>query len=91
MKPREILAVLIALAALAGGVYFMFNAETAVVGNAYQTSMDKGDPAILTRMIVGLKSYSWAMGLALLGASIAYILLGYENDLVTAGDEESKK
>lgn len=92
MKPREILAVVIALAALVGGMWFMFNAETSVISNAYQEYLAAGeDRAVLDSMIRGLKAYSWAIGLALVGASIAYILLGHENDLITTADEEGKK
>ena len=77
---RDIIAVLISLAALSCLV-IMFNAESHVVGDAL------ADPSVLE----GLKKYSWGIGIAMVAAAIAFILMGHENDVVTAADEETKK
>lgn len=89
---RDILAVLIAVAALAC-IVVMFNAEGRVVlPDALLQRPDQEIAEYFARNVLpSLKRYSWGIGLAMTAAAVAFILMGHENDLVTSADEETKK
>lgn len=74
---KDILAVVVGLAALAG-LAVMLNAEMHVVpteGFNYEHYK--------AVVLPGLKQYSAAFGAILLAVSVAYIMLGHENDVDT--------
>lgn len=87
---REVLAALIGLVALIG-IGIMFNAEGFVfLKNA------AADPSAIVaefnaHVLPGIQRYSMAIGGILLAISIAYILLGAEDDIETSLNEQELK
>jgi hypothetical protein len=95
---KDMLAVVIALVALAG-VGMMFNAEAGVwLQNslslqhltAITASPDDIRKTFVQFVLPNMQNYSLALGLVLFGASVAYILLGRENDIETVLDDRDK-
>jgi hypothetical protein len=78
----EIVAVVIALAALAGLVV-MLNAEMQILPGVTTELFER-------QVLPNLQIYSLALGLVLLVASIAYILLGREEEISTTLDKQDK-
>jgi len=91
LRLRDVLALGIALVALLGGLVMMFNAEGSVfLQNA------AADPAAIhtefyAHVLPGIRQYSLAIGGILLAISVAYILLGAEEDISTELDEKQLK
>lgn len=87
---KQVVAVLIAIAAL-WSVFLMWDAEGAVV---LKGSLE--DPTAIVKqfndvILPGIKRYSFAIGLALLAASVSFILIDGEDELATASDESQFK
>lgn len=87
---RDILAVLIGLVALAG-IVIMWNAEGGVV-----LEKAAADPSVIVaefnaHVLPGIQKYSMAIGGILLAISVAYILLGAEDDIETSLNEQELK
>lgn len=78
---KDILAVAIALVALAG-VALMFMAEGQVVPDTFDYQ---------TQVLPSLQKYCWALGSVFVAVSVAYILLGRQNDIATIVDEPDAK
>ena len=85
MKPRDLLALLIAVIALIG-IGLMWASETHIVMPDPGKSMDlvKHFNGIV---LPALQEYSFGIGLTLVLVSIAYILLGHEEKLSTTVDD----
>jgi hypothetical protein len=74
---KDILAVVLGLVALAG-LAVMLNAEMHVVpGDVFNYEHYK------SVVLPGLRQYAGAFGAILLAVSVAYVLLGHENDVET--------
>ncbi|HEY9745814.1 MAG TPA: hypothetical protein V6C99_06310 [Oculatellaceae cyanobacterium] len=79
---KDVLAVALALVAMTG-LFVMWNAEISVVpGDTFNYQH------YLKNVLPGLKQYATAFGAMLLAVSIAYILLGHDNDIETHIDEK---
>lgn len=101
---RDLLALLIAGASLYG-LWVMFNAEWGVWLVKFVSNPDKPKEllsqellqpsAILSQynsvILPSLKNYSMAIGLILLAVSVAYILLGAQDEISTLPDEPNPK
>jgi hypothetical protein len=87
---RDCIAIIIALASLAGLVV-MFQSEGHVVLSQYAAPMSATFTEYGHQVLPNLQKYSLAFGLILLAASIAYILLGHEEELSTSLDEQELK
>lgn len=90
LRLKDVLALVLALVVLIG-LAVMFNAE----GNVFLQN-PAADPASIHReffahVLPGIKQYSLAIGAILLAVSVAYILLGAEEDISTALDEKELK
>ena len=86
---KDIVAVLLGLSALAGLV-IMFNSEAKVVLHNVATP-DVVLAQFNAQVLPGIKKYSLAIGAILLVVSISYILLGAQEDISTALDEQDLK
>ena len=100
LQPKDIAGILIALASLTA-VVLMLNAEVGVSLDAAlkKMAMHGGitNPALATSaqitaayqayVLPNLQLYSLALGLLLLAVSIAYIMVGRSDDIVTSPDE----
>lgn len=90
MKFRELLALFITLGATIGLV-LMFQGETSVVEIAGSQS-NQAYEYFESSVLPGLQTYSWGIGLVMLLVSIAFILVGYEEDVdTTTKDTESSR
>jgi len=76
---KDIVAILLGLAALAGLVV-MFNSEAKVVLHSV-ASPDVVLEQFKVQVLPGIKKYSLAIGAILLAVSISYILLGAQEDI----------
>jgi hypothetical protein len=86
---KDIVAVLLGVAALAGLV-IMFNSEANVVLHNVSTP-DVVLAQFNAHVLPSIKNYSLAIGAILLAVSISYILLGAQEDISTTLDEQDLK
>lgn len=87
---RDYLALLIGLASLAG-LAGMFFAEGNVILSHYAAPMQQTFTEYAHKVLPGLQKYSLAIGMIMLAVSVAYILLGHEEDIATALNEQELK
>jgi hypothetical protein len=90
LSVRDWLAGLIALLSLAG-LWVMFSAEGNVFLSHYAAPMQQTLGEYGVKVLPNLQRYSLAMGVILLAVSVAYILLGHEEDISTTLDEQELK
>jgi hypothetical protein len=87
---KEWLALGIGVAALAG-IVIMFQEEGKVILENADASSSEVARYFQTSVLPGMQNYSMAIGGILLAVSIAYILLGAEDDIATTMDEQELK
>jgi hypothetical protein len=87
---RDVLAVIIALAALTG-VAAMFLSEGHVVLPAEVVPMAETLRTYTHSVLPNLQNYSLAFGAILVAVSISYILLGHEEEVATSVAQPDQK
>ena len=87
---RDGLALLIALLSL-GGLVVMFNAEGNMVLSQFAAPMTQTLQEYNGKVLPNLQAFSLAFGCILLAVSIAFILLGHEEEISTALNEADRK